>query len=154
MKRTAETFRFVLVAIACCCAPALPAASVNAESASELAALEQFLGLSDAQLDQLMAALARVRAMSAEERAAFAAEIRAYRGLPGEQRRQIRDGWGRQGAESRDDWRRMMLALDPEARARVQAELQSLPPDERVRRRLEMLEDWKVGAMGAVEETP
>jgi hypothetical protein len=117
----------------------------TAESPSDLAALEQFLGLSDAQLDQLMAALARVRAMSPQQRLAFAEEIRAYRRLPGEQRRQLREGWGRQGAESRDDWRRMMLALEPAARARVQEELQSLPPDERVKRRLELLEEWKAG---------
>lgn len=51
-------------------------------SQQELAALEQFLELSDAQLDRIQAAVARVRAMSVEERQAYAEEIARFRKLP------------------------------------------------------------------------
>jgi hypothetical protein len=151
MKRTADILlRLIATVTALACLPALAderatSSLLNGHSAGELAALEQFLGLSDAQLDQLIDALQRVRAMTPEERVGFAKAIRDYRQLPGEQRRQIRDGWGRQSDASRDDWRRMMQALGPDERARIQAELQAADPDQRVQRRLEILEAWRAG---------
>ena len=144
MKTSPRTVLILLVATLAACAGFAAQDDANrATPAAELAALEQFLSLSDAQLDQLQAALARIRALSPAERAAFAEEILSYRALPGEQRRQIREGWGRHSRDSREDWRALMQSLNPQERARVQQELQALPPEQRLQRRLELLDQWR-----------
>jgi hypothetical protein len=125
-------------------------APANPESLSqqELAALEQFLRLSDEQLDRIQQAVARVRAMSAEERKAHAEEIVRFRDLPPDERSRIRDRWGWQNARDRDDWRTMMQALSPEERQKVHEKMQSLPPGERTAYRVEILEQWRQQRQG------
>jgi hypothetical protein len=141
MKTIHSLFAVLLLSTALALQPC--AAAGKGDSADDLVALEHFLRLSDEQLDQLQAALARIRAMTPEERAAFAEEVLCYRALPGDQRRQIREGWGRQNRDNQDQWREMMQQLGPQQRDRIQSELQSLPPDKRTQRRLELLEQWR-----------
>jgi hypothetical protein len=118
------------------------AARTEAGPAPDLAALEQFLNLSDAQLDEMQAALARVRAMLPAERARLRDEILAYRRLPAGERAAIRQGWGHVPAEVREGWREMMQSLDPARRAEIQARLAQLPPAERTACRRELVERY------------
>ncbi len=113
-------------------------------SSAELAALEGFLTMSDEQLDRVQDVIERIRVMSEEERSAFAAEVVEYRRLPREERVRIRDGWGRRTTdEDREDWRRMMRTLTPEERRETHESLQGLSGDDRLERRLEILEAWR-----------
>jgi len=82
----------------------------------ELASVEQFLGLTDAELDQMQQVLARIRAMKPAERIALRAEIEKYRQLPEAQRQQLRQGWGWMPREVQDAWREMMQSATPERR--------------------------------------
>jgi hypothetical protein len=109
----------------------------------DLVALDYFLTMSDAELDRLLAAITRVRAMSSEERAAFRQKMIEYRSLPEEQRSVIRQGWGWTDQADRDDWRTMMLGKSEAERSAIQKELQSLAPEARTDRRLEMLREWR-----------
>lgn len=108
-----------------------PAARPAAEL-KEFAAVEQFLGLSDADLDQMQQVLARIRAMKPAERAALRTEIVKFRQLPEPQRQMMRQGWGWRSRDVQDAWREMMQSATPERRAEVQAKLQSMDPDERL----------------------
>ena len=54
----------------------------SAADLKELAAVEQFLGLSDSELEQMQQVLARIRAMKPEERVALRAEVAKFRQLP------------------------------------------------------------------------
>lgn len=108
----------------------------------EMAAVEQFLGLSDAELDQLTAAIARIRAMAPAERAELLAEIQRYRGLPDAQRAKLRMGWGALPPDLQDAWREMMHSLPNERRTEIQRELQSLSPEARAARRKALVEDY------------
>lgn len=109
----------------------------------EFAALERFLAMSDAELDEMQQAIARVRAMTPGQRAQLRAQIAAYHQLPAERREEIRAGWGWHDARDRDDWRAMMRAKSPEERAAIQAELQALPADQRMARKHALLEAWR-----------
>lgn len=109
----------------------------------ELSALEQFLGMDDQQLDKLLAAITRVRAMTPEERQRMREQIASFRQLSPEQREQIRRGWGWLTEQDRNDWPTMMRELPPEQRERVQKEIQSLDPDARAQRKHELLEAWR-----------
>jgi hypothetical protein len=108
----------------------------------EMAAVEQFLELSDADLDQMQQVIARIRAMKPEERMALRAEIARYRQLPEPQRQQLRQGWGWMPAEIQNGWREMMQGATPEHRAEIQAKLQSLPPDEKMTYRRQLVEEY------------
>ena len=119
--------------------PAPPAAST---SASELAALEQFLNLSDAELAQMEAVIARLRAMTSAQRATLRTEIAAFRQLPEQQRLQLRQGWGAMPAEIQTGWREMMQSATPERHAEIQAKLQTLTPDEKMRYRRDLVEAY------------
>jgi hypothetical protein len=119
--------------------PAPPAAST---SASELAALEQFLNLSDAELAQMEAVIARIRAMTPAQRTTLRTEIAAFRKLPEQQRLQLRQGWGGMPAEIQTGWREMMQSTTPERHAEIQAKLQTLTPDEKMRYRRDLVEAY------------
>jgi DNA-binding transcriptional MerR regulator len=119
-----------------------PTASTSSSSASELAALEQFLNLSDAELAQMEAVIARLRAMSPAQRAALRSEITAFRQLPEQQRLQLRQGWGGMPAEIQNGWREMMQNATPERRAEIQSRMQSLEPDAKMRYRRDLVEAY------------
>lgn len=108
----------------------------------ELASLERFLSLSDAELDQMQQAIARIRAMSPDERAALRREMEQYRRLPEDQRRQLRRGWGATEERVQDAWRRMMQAAPPERRQEIQRQLQALPPDQKAGFRRQLAEEF------------
>lgn len=120
--------------------PVAPPASST--SASELAALEQFLNLSDAELAQMEAVIARIRAMTPAQRTTLRTEIAAFRKLPEQQRLQLRQGWGGMPAEIQTGWREMMQSTTPERHAEVQAKLQTLTPDEKMRYRRDLVEAY------------
>jgi Protein of unknown function (DUF3106) len=122
-------------------AAAQPAARPAAEL-KELAAVEQFLGLSDAELDQMLQVLARIRAMKPAERAALRAEVDKFRQLPENQRQQLRQGWGWMPANIQDAWREMMQNATPERRTEIQTKIQSLSPDDRIAYRKQLAEDY------------
>ncbi|MDO8542117.1 MAG: DUF3106 domain-containing protein [Opitutaceae bacterium] len=113
-----------------------------APAASELAALEQFLGLSDAELVQMEQVIARIRAMTPAQRAAMRDQIAAFRRLPEPQREQIRMGWGWMPPEIQAGWREMMQTATPERHAEIQAKMQSLGPEEKMRYRRELVEAY------------
>lgn len=112
----------------------------------ELAALDQFLTMDNAQLDQLQLAITRVRAMTPDERAKLRAHIADYRQLPVEQREKIRAGWGWQNDADRNDWPLMMHSLSEADSATIQTELQSLTPEQRTTRKHALLEAWRAAA--------
>lgn len=114
----------------------------NGRSPGELAALEQFLNLSDAELAQLQDVIARLRAMSPAERAALRDEIAAFRKLPEPQRMQMRQGWGMMPPEIQDAWREMMQNTTAAEHAEIQKKMQSLAPDQRMRYRRELAEAY------------
>lgn len=126
----------------------LPAASAGqpasrpAAELKELATVEQFLGLSDAELDQVQQVLARIRAMKPAERAALRAEVEKFRQLPENQRQQLRQGWGWMPTNIQDAWREMMQNATPERRTEVQTKIQSLSPDDRLTYRKQLAEDY------------
>lgn len=117
-------------------------ASRPAAELKELASVEQFLGLSDTELDQMQQVLARIRAMKPAERAALRAEVEKYRQLPEAQRQQLRQGWGWMPREVQDAWREMMQSATPERRTEVQTKLQSMTPDERMTYRRQLTEEY------------
>ncbi len=126
-------------------APAAPATAAASRPAAELkdfATVEQFLGLSDAELDQVQQVLTRIRAMKPEERAALRAEIAKFRQLPEGQRQQLRQGWGWMPREIQDAWREMMQAAPPERHAEIQQKLQAMSPDERLAYRRQLAEAY------------
>lgn len=133
-------FLFALgVAVASAADPALAAPSGHAPgSGMEMATLERFLDLSDDELEQMQRAIALIRAMNPEQRAALRREVDKFRQLPDGERQQLRRGWGALEAGQQEAWRRMMHAASAERRAQIQAELQALPPDKKsdYRRRL------------------
>lgn len=109
----------------------------------EFAALDRFLSMSDAELDAMQQAIARVRAMSPDERAKMRAEIAAFHQLPTERRDEIRAGWGWHDARDREDWRTMMHEKTPSERAQIQQEILNLPADERIARKHALLDAWR-----------
>lgn len=137
--KTLPRLGLALVLLAAPLAAQTPAAS---SSTSELAALDQFLNLSDAELAQMEAVIARVRKMSPAQRAALRAEIAAFRRLPEQQRLQLRQGWGGMPAEIQTGWREMMQGATPERHAEIQAKLQTLGPDEKMRYRRDLVEAY------------
>lgn len=121
----------------------------------EMAAVEQFLDLSDAELDQLLEVIARIRAMTPEQRAELRQEVAKYRQLPETQREQMRRGWGQRHpgmgpgagwgqmpAEIRAGWRDMMHACTPEQQADILTKLQALPLDQRNAYRRQLVEQY------------
>jgi len=126
-------------------AAATPAPSAVSPAAGELAALEQFLYLSDAELAQMEQVIARLRAMTPAQRTALRAEITAFRKLPEPQRQQLRQGWGWMPAEIQNGWREMMQGATPERRAEVQAKLQTLSPEEKPGFRRQLVEEYLKG---------
>jgi Spy/CpxP family protein refolding chaperone len=116
--------------------------SPPAPAPKEMAALEHFLDLTDADLDQMQRVITRIRAMNPEARSALRRELENYRNLPDSQRHQLRLGWGAVEAETQDAWRRMMQAATPERRAQVQAHLQALTPENKAAYRRQLVEDY------------
>lgn len=116
-------------------APARPAGK-------ELAALDQFLDLSDEDLDQMQQVIARIRAMSPAEKAALRNEMDQFRRLPDAQRRQLRQGWGAMEEGMQDAWRRMMQSAPAERRAEIQQKLQTLPPEKKAEYRRQLAEEF------------
>lgn len=108
----------------------------------ELAAVEQFLGLSDAELEQMQQVIARIRAMKPAERAALRTEIEKYRQLPENQRQQLRQGWGWMPRDVQEAWREMMQTATPERRAEIQGKLQSMDPDTRLTYRRQLVDEY------------
>lgn len=120
-----------------------PGATPPGQTASgELAALEQFLDLSDAELAQMEQIIARLRAMTPAQRSALRDEIAAFRKLPEPQRQQIRQGWGQMPAEIQAGWREMMQNATPERRAEIQARLQALAPDAKAAYRRQLVDEY------------
>lgn len=137
--------KLFLISLWLAVATPMRAAETPARSPAELkemAAVERFLDLSDADLDQMQQVIARIRAMKPEERAALRAEIARYRQLPEPQRQQLRQGWGWMPREIQDGWREMMQGATPERRAEIQAKLQTLSPDEKMAYRRKLVEDY------------
>lgn len=131
---------FALASLPGAAAEKSPARSVS--ELKELASVEQFLGLSDAELDQMQQVLARIRAMKPAERVALRAEIDKYRQLPDAQRQQLRQGWGWMPRDVQDAWREMMQSATPERRNEVQTKLQAMTPDERMTYRRQLSEEY------------
>ncbi|WP_414663559.1 DUF3106 domain-containing protein [Horticoccus sp. 23ND18S-11] len=129
------------VLTACGAEPVKPAARPGPD-VKEFAAVEQFLGLSDAELDQMQQVLARIRAMKPAERAALRAEMDKYRQLPEGQRQQLRQGWGGMPREVQDAWREMMQGATPERRTEIQNRIQSLDPEARLNYRRQLTEEY------------
>ena len=121
---------------------ASPAPTTAPAAPGDLAALEQFLNLSDAELAQMQQVIARLRAMTPAQRDALRDEMAAFRKLPEPQRMQLRQGWGWMPAEIQNGWREMMQGATPERRAEIQAKMQSLPPDEKTRYRRQLVEEY------------
>lgn len=111
-------------------------------AAHEFAAVEQFLNLDDAELEQLQQVIARLRALSPAERAVLRQEIARYRSLPDDQRQHLRQGWGRITPELQAGWREMMQHATPGRRAEIQSRLQSLSPEEKVAYRRQLVEEY------------
>lgn len=120
----------------------LGAAESTPAPAGELAALEQFLALGDAELAQLQQAIARVREMTPAQRAGLRAQIERFRQLPAPQREALRRSWGQETPEMRAGWREMMQSLDEPARAAVRRRLEAAKPEERLAVRREMVERY------------
>lgn len=112
------------------------------EQARDFASVEQFLGLSDAELDEIREVIERIRAMTPAQRVALRDEIAAFRRLPEPQRRELRQGWGRVPPEIRDGWRELMHAASPEQRNEIHATLQALSPEERLAYRQKLVEEY------------
>ena len=123
-------------------AAATPLPSTASASAGELAALEQFLNLSDAELAQMEQVLARLRAMTPTQRAALRDEIATFRKLPEPQRLQLRQGWGWIPPEIQNGWREMMQSATPERRVEIQTKLQALPPEQKTAYRRQLVEEF------------
>ncbi len=122
---------------------ASPASSDSkARDTADLAAIERFLDLSDAELAQTAEAIARVRAMTPAQRAELRKEIAAFRQLPEPQRQQLRQGWGWMPPEIQEGWREMMQNATPAERASIQAKMQALPPPEKMKYRRELVEAY------------
>jgi hypothetical protein len=119
-----------------------PPASRPTAELKELASVEQFLGLSDAELDQIQQVLTRIRAMKPAERATLRAEIEKYRQLPDAQRQQLRQGWGWMPRDVQDAWREMMQSATDARRTEIQSKLQALSPDEKMAYRRKLSEDY------------
>jgi Spy/CpxP family protein refolding chaperone len=120
-----------------------PAASPRSPAElKELATVEQFLGLSDAELEQIQQVIARIRAMKPAERTALRAEIEKYRQLPDAQRQHLRQGWGWMPPEVQDAWREMMQAATPEQRVEMQQKLQAMDPDARLAYRRQLVDEY------------
>lgn len=132
----------LLLAVAIWGRAAEPAPATAPADVKEMAALEQFLRLSDAELDQVLQVIARIRAMTPEQRTAMRAEITRYRQLPEPQRLQLRQGWGGMPREIQDGWREMMQHATPERRAEIQARMQALPPEEKMGYRRQLVEEF------------
>lgn len=118
--------------------PALPAAQ-------EMAVLEHFLELTDADLDQMQQVITRIRAMSPAERAALRQEIIKFRQLPATERQLLRQGWGAMDRRVQDGWRRMMHEASPERRAEIQALMQAAAPGEKNELRRRLVEEYLAG---------
>jgi hypothetical protein len=116
-------------------APALPAAQ-------EMAVLEHFLELTDADLDQMQQVITRIRAMNPAERAALRREIAKYRQLPPQERQLLRQGWGAMDRQLQDGWRRMMQTASPARRAEIQALMQAAAPEEKAKLRRRLVEEY------------
>ncbi|MBI5382541.1 MAG: DUF3106 domain-containing protein [Opitutae bacterium] len=108
----------------------------------DLSAVEQFLNLSDAELEQMARVLERLRAMSPAERAALRAEIAKFRQLPEPQRQALRQGWGWMPREIQDGWREMMQGATPARRTEIQTKMQALSADERTAYRRQLVEEY------------
>jgi hypothetical protein len=108
----------------------------------EMASVEQFLSLSNSDLDQLQQVITRIRAMTPEQRAELRREINRYRDLPGPQREQLRMGWGWMPQEIQDGWREMMQNATLERRTAIQQQLQDLGPEEKAARRRQLVEEY------------
>jgi hypothetical protein len=124
-----------------CAEPAAAPARSPAEL-KELATVEQFLGLSDVELEQIQQVIARIRAMNPAERAALRTEIEKFRQLPEGQRQHLRQGWGWMPPEIQDAWREMMQAATPERRAEMQQKLQAMDPDARLAYRRQLVDEY------------
>jgi hypothetical protein len=118
-------------------APARTAAELK-----ELATVEQFLDLSDADLEQVQQVIARLRAMKPAEREVLRAEIAKFRALPAPQRQQLRQGWGWMPPEIQNGWREMMQGATNERRTEIQTKMQSMPPEERMIYRRQLVEEF------------
>ena len=114
----------------------------SAAEIKELAAVEQFLGLSDLELEQMQQVIARIRAMTPAERAALRAEIEKFRQLPEGQRQELRQGWGGMPREVQDGWREMMQGATPERRTEIQQKLQTMEPDARLAYRRQLVDEY------------
>lgn len=119
-----------------------PSAARSPAELQELSAVEQFLDLTDTELDELQQVLARIRAMKPEERAALRAEIEKYRKLPEQQREQIRRGWGWMPREVQEAWREMMQGATPERRTEIQTKMQAMDPEARLNYRRQLVEEY------------
>lgn len=158
MKTTTSAFLFAaILGLATAAGPlraaAPPAPTHTPQELKELSAVEHFLDLSDAELDQLQQVIARIRAMTPDQRAQLRREIVQYRGLPAAQRERMRmgweemhpgmgGGWGRMPADIRDGWREMIQHATPEQHAAIQARLRTLSAEERTAYRLQLVEEY------------
>lgn len=136
-------FSFLILSLLAFSVPPVSAEVPKEAEARELSTLERFLALDDAQLAQMQQAIARVRAMSPQERAQLRARIDEFRRLPAPEREQLRQGWGHEPADVRDGWREMMQGLDEAARTELRRKLESLPPEERLKFRRELVENFR-----------
>lgn len=124
--------------------PAEPATTIapSATETREMVALEKFLALDDAQLDEMQRAIARVRAMSPAERAKLRGQIAQFRQLPAAERQAWRQGWGQLPAELRDGWREMMQSATEAERAEIHRQLEAAAPGERIAVRRQLVDEF------------
>lgn len=140
MKTSLLVFVSVLLALRAASAETAP---LPGGDGRELAALEQFLALDDAQLAHLQQTIAQLRAMGPSERARLREQIGQFRQLPAERKAALRQGWSQMPAEIRDGWRDMMQSADDARRAEIRAQLESLSPGERMEYRRRLVEEFR-----------
>jgi hypothetical protein len=116
-------------------------ATVKTAAQDELAALDQFLGMNEAELSAVQKAVAKVQAMSPAERAKLRAALHTYRCLPESKRQQLRCEW--KDATEHREWSERMRAKTADERTAMQTELQALPPEARAARRQYWLKIWR-----------
>lgn len=140
--RSVPVLAFALLAAR---APAANPPAPMPAALQEMAAVERFLSLSDAELDLMLQVIARIRAMKPAERTALQAEIARFRQLPEAERQQMRQGWGGMPAEIQEGWREMMQQATNERRSEIQAKLQALSPEEKMVYRRALVEEYLQG---------
>ncbi len=103
----------------------------DSEELAEIAMAGRLAAMDDAQLDRLEAAIAQVRAMEPEERAAIAAKAREMARNRNARVRENRQQWQQTPVRDRQATAERLRNMTPEERQAMREELRNLSPEER-----------------------